>query len=76
MNDEETLTGDAITSQARKEAGRSSCEMAVTAGRLQRNEITIRKNPFDRLAFAQLVKKFPCFCGSRKFIAVFTTARY
>jgi hypothetical protein len=29
MNDEETLSGDAITSQARKEAERSSCEMAV-----------------------------------------------
>jgi len=29
---------------------------------------------FDKLTVAQLVKKFPAFYGTRKFIAIFTTA--
>jgi hypothetical protein len=31
---------------------------------------------FEQLTFPQLIKKFPTFCRTRKFITVFTTARH
>jgi len=35
-----------------------------------------RRLPLDKLTVTQLVKKFPAFRGTRRFITVFTTARH
>jgi hypothetical protein len=36
----------------------------------------MEQSPFEKLIVIQLVKNFPSFHGTRRFITVFTKARY
>ena len=37
---------------------------------------SIEQSPFEKLTISQLVKKFPAFYGTRRFITAFTSARH